>query len=515
MSTENLSMFKAYDIRTKNNKLSNESLIILTKAVVKYYKENLKIDSVFLGRDARLHCPKIMEALLEEFLCAGIEVYYNPIQISTCQFYFTCMQKPQSAGIMITASHNPGEYVGLKLVGQKVSPIATDCGPEGGIAKIKEYYINEQSAAKSTTKAKAHVLQLQREYVDYSMKLAGVKEGDLKGLKVFGEFLSGSSGADFALAFEKAGADYTLSHSVPDGFFPSGDPNPIIESSIAPSRELVKNGDFDLGFCFDGDGDRMDLMYSDGTQVIPGLNMSLLIPYIKQIFYPVFGKDYQYKFFVDVKAIPLAIIQIAKAGIQPHIIRNGHSFIKAKLNQYQNQGYLASEEESAHYYMNFPLDANDLSKGFIATENTLFFALLSARAYKDNPKAYEQIRKLQDGVIRFREWPVSFSKGDEMPKLMNDVETYMKNKGALVIKDMDDGSDLDATLLRFNLPESFASGDIEVPEQWAQVATRISRSEDAMTRFEVVASSEKVCKELNDAVIEMANKYVSQGFATL
>lgn len=508
---ENLGMFKAYDIRTKRAALADEPEKALIKAIAKYYSEDTGTDAVIIARDARLYCPRLAEELTEELLRAGTDVCINPLQTATCQFYFMCMSNPSYGGIMITASHNPAEYLGFKFVGRSCAAIASGCGPEGGIEKIRQYYLEDAEPRKAGRRGRLRYMMLQKEYVSYSMKLAGVEKGSLSGMRIFAEFLSGSSGSDFLMAFSEAGADVTVSHLVPDGFFPSGIPNPVVESSIAPARQKMREGGFDLGFCFDGDGDRMDLMFPDGTQIIPGLNISALIPYIKPIFRPYFAEK-DLKCFVDVKAIPLAVIEIARSGIEPHIIRNGHSFIKEKLLEHRSEGYVVSEEESAHYYMNFPADIDDPSKGLIATENTLFFALLSARACKENPQRYAEIRRMQEGIHRFREWPLNFRDPEKMEAIMDDVEKAMKAKGATVIKEMDDGSDLDATLMRFNLPERLDASSA-FPSSWCQVAQRIARSEDAMTRWEVVASDPVLCQEYNDMVKSIADRYVRDGSA--
>ena len=508
---ENIRMFKAYDIRTKQHLLEGEARRILISSIVKYYKEDLAVSCVVLSRDARLHCASLMENLVEEFVKYGLDVLVNPLQSSTCLFYYSCMMNPDAAGIMITASHNPGEYVGFKFVGRNCAAIASGCGVNGGIDRIKEYYVKELLPEKSCIKGSVKPLFLQNEYVEYSMKLAGVEAGSLKGMRIFGEFLSGSSGMDFLLAFSRAGAEVTLSDFVPDGFFPSGDPNPVVESSTAPARRKMRDGEYDLGFCFDGDGDRMDLMFPDGEQIIPGLNMSMLVPYIKQIFSPYYDIN-QLKCFVDVKAIPLAIIEIARTGIEPHIIRNGHSFIKEKLREHKDEGYVAAEEESAHYYMNFPYDPDHPEKGFVATENTLFYSLLSARAMKENMEGYARIKEMQKHIFRYREWPLNFVDHTRMNEIMDEVERKMQSLGCVVIKDMDDGSDLDATLMRFNLPSGFDSS-YEFPSSWCQVAQRISRSEDAMTRWEVVASDEEICKKYNDIVKSIADRFVAEGAA--
>ena len=145
MKDLNLGMFKPYDIRTKIEKLSQENLKRLSEAVAIYYKTILKAPAVVIGRDARLYAPMVVESLCYELRRAGLDVFLNPLPISTCQFYYSCMKHPKFGGIMVTASHNPGSYIGLKLMAPKLFPLADGCGPEGGIAKIREIYLSEES----------------------------------------------------------------------------------------------------------------------------------------------------------------------------------------------------------------------------------------------------------------------------------------------------------------------------------------------------------------------------------
>lgn len=509
MDNLNLGMFKSYDIRTKNNKLSDELRLRLCNAVALYYRDCLNVDSVVICRDARLYVPQLAEDMTAIMRKAGLDVYLNPLPVSTCQFYFTCMKYKDSAGLMLTASHNPGEYVGIKFVSKRLFPLAMDYGPEGGIRKIMQYYVEDCKVEPSSKKGKCIIINELQNYIDYSMRLAGVREGSLKGLKVMLEFLSGSAGVEEALAFHKAGAEIEVRNVVPDGFFRSGDPNPIIESSVAPAREAMRNGDFDIGFCFDGDGDRMDLMDGDGIQIVPGLNMSIIIDNIMSIY----GGEKR-DFYADVKAIPISLCEIARHNVNVHIIRNGHSFIKAKLRENCDNGYFASEEESAHYYVNLPYDENHPENGYVAVESTLFFALLTARSYVENPEAYKRARMLQESIYRVREWPILCENAPEkMPEILKEVERRMSELGAIVIDRMEDGSDLDATLMRFNLPEKFTPETSLEGKTWAQVAQRISRSEDAMARWEVVSNSKEECERLNNEVIKIVSRYVEAGYA--
>ena len=508
MEDLNLGMFKPYDIRTKIERLSDGNLSSLSRAVSIYYKRILKAPSVVLSRDARLYDPKVVESLKESLREACVDVLLNPLPISTCQFYYSCMENPLSGGIMVTASHNPGSYIGLKFMAPSLFPLAMGCGPEGGITKIKEIYLSDEKIEKGK-KGEVKIINYLDSYITYSMKLAGVEEGSLKGMKILLEFLSGSAGTEVSMAFEKAGAEIEARNLVPNGLFPGGDPNPIIESSIAPARKAIREGDFDLGFCFDGDGDRLDLMYKDGRQIVPGMNMALIAPKLLEIY-----KGEKKDFYADVKAIPISLLEMAKSGARIHIIRNGHSFIKAKLRENCDKGYFASEEESAHYYMNFPYDISDHTKGYAAVENTLFFALLTAKTYKENPEEYERVHKLEENLFREREWPLICEAAPEiMPELMERVEKRMKELGAVIIKEMDDGSDLDATLMRFNLPVVFDSHTNLDGIIWAQVAQRISRSEDAMCRWEVVSNNKEECARLNGEVKKITDEYVKAGLA--
>ncbi len=502
------SMFKAFDIRVKHSNLTQASLYALARSIARYYAEDAGIASIVIARDARLYSPEMMEALIDAFITAGVNVLANPLQISTCQFYFMCMRNPECGGVMITASHNPAEYIGIKLVGKQCSPIASGYGPKGGIERIREHYLND-SDLHGKSRGRLRYLMMQDEYVDYSMKLAGVGENSLAGMRVFAEFLSGSGGSDFLMAFDRAGADLTLSHLVPDGLFPSGDPNPIIESSIAPAREKMRKGCFDLGFCFDGDADRMDLMYPDGQQILPCLNMSLLVPYISDIFRACVPR---LRYYADVKAAPPAVIRIAEAGMEPHIIRNGHSFIKEKLRENLREGFMLSGEESAHCYMNFPVDIDDFTQGFVASENTLFFSLLSARARLEHAGECGAVREVQDSMFRSREWSLHFRSPELIDALMHDVEGEMLRRGASAIRNMDDGDSLDAVLLRSGIP-SVLSADSKLDSGWWQVAGRVSRSEDAICRWEVLSGKRDIALELEEAIKTVSKPYIERGAA--
>lgn len=492
-------MFKAHDIRTKVENLTDVIKEKLYQAIAIYLKESLKCESVVICRDARLAAPELAQGLCSTLLDCGLDVLLNPLPISTCQFYYSCLRNKESAGLMITASHNPGNYIGIKIVGPNLFPIAYGIGQDGGIKRIKELYDSNASLI-SGAHGSCRIINYQDEYINYCMKLASVEIGSLSGMKFLMEFLSGSAGTEIALAFQKAGATITCRNMIPDGYFKQGDPNPIIEESIAPARKAMKEGDFDLGFCFDGDGDRIDLMFKDGSQIIPGLNMSILAPYLLELY-----KGTKTSIFADTKALPIALYQLSKAGCNVSIIKNGHSSIKAKLKEYPN--YMGAVEESSHYYINLPFDIDDFSKGFAPTESTLVFALLSARCLKERPDAYEEIKKIQSSIYREREWSLHCdSVPEKMIEIEKEVSDRMKMLGALVIDKMEDGSSLEATLFRFNLPKIITDATDLKSKTWTQVSQRISASEDSVIRWEISSSNEDECRKLKQEIKKIVEK---------
>ncbi|MDY0288068.1 MAG: hypothetical protein RBR15_04510 [Sphaerochaeta sp.] len=517
----NISMFKAYDIRTRSTVLTPALAQRLLGSVGRYFQEVLKVSSVVLGRDARLAGPALLELAVETFSEMGMEVLVNPLQISTSQFYYGCMKSPHAAAVMFTASHNPGQYIGMKLMAPGMQTLAMGNGPLGGIGCIREFYIEGKAQRVSVVRGKVVIARYLDEFIDYSMRLAGVDKGSLCGVSILTDYLCGAAGTETTEALGFAGATLRVRNLVPDGFFPIGDPNPIVQKSIQPTWDLMRKEAFDFGFAYDGDGDRMDIMNSKGEQLAPSFNLSLLVSEITSYFKGVYdagffaggtGSPWKPHMYYDVKANPLSVVDQAQRGIGVHIIRNGHSFIKEALRQNMKGQYLVASEESAHYYMNFPYDLDDFSKGFAATENTLYFTLLTAKKWASDPKAYEDAFRLQGQIYREREWPCHFFTESLMEPVMREVEHSFAQQGLSVFKKMEDGSDLDATLMRMGLPElidetTCLNGD------WLQVAQRISRSEEGMTRWEVASSSPQRCEDAVRRIRGITDKYVRSGDA--
>jgi len=505
----NLSMFRAYDIRTQADRLEPESALRLIHAIARYARACLNTNEIVLCRDTRLSGARFLQQAVETFAELGFQVRTNPTPISTCHFYYCCMRSPQAAGIMYSASHNPGAYTGQKIVGPQVQPIAMDLGPAGGLRKIREFY-RSGSTVEAIAGGTITCMDFLADYVAYSMRLAGVQPGGLQGLPILMDFLSGTAGAEFSQAFTKAGAQVTYRNLIPDGDFPAGEPNPIIRKSVLPTLGRLSKGDYRFAFCFDGDGDRLDIIAATGEQISPSMNIAVLAPHLQALFAPYALGKRKLTIGIDPKANPIAHIALAKEGVAIQLVKSGHSRIKTVLHERASEGFIAAVEESAHYYLNFPLDPNSVEPPFFAMENTLFFGLLTARIWHEDPKRYLDTLELQRNVFRQREWGYRYASSEQRQSALSEIEQAFLLQGACIIKQTDDGQPLDATLFRQGIPLKLDRNS-RIPTQWLQVSQRISESEDGLARWEVTAGTEELKQAAVDTINSIASRFTDSG----
>ena len=237
----NLSMFRAYDIRTPASHLTPELAERLARAEACYIRDVLGTSGVVVAHDARRTGPQYLTITIEAFRTAGLDVVYLPGACSTSCFYYAAMRHPSYAAVIVGASHNPSGDTGQKILGPGVQPIAEGIGPEGGLDRIKELYQNGASVS-ATHRGRLQARELIDDYVSDSMALAGVKPGSLDGARIFQDYLYGAAGREMLLAFDRAGATLEPLHYTADGTFPLGDPNPVKQSVIQPGLAAMQRG---------------------------------------------------------------------------------------------------------------------------------------------------------------------------------------------------------------------------------------------------------------------------------
>ena len=241
----NLSMFRAYDIRTPSSLLTPELAERLARAEAFYIREVLWAPGVVVAHDARRTGPQYLTITIDAFRAAGLDVVYLPGASSTSYFYYAAMRHPQFAAVIVGASHNPSGDTGQKILGQGVRPIAQGIGPEGGLDRIKALYVAGTSAS-GAKRGDLRAKDLMEDFVNHSMALAGVSPGSLQGASIFQDYLFGAAGREMMLAFDRAGAALEPLHYAADGTFPLGDPNPVKQAVIRSGLEALRSGDTSL-----------------------------------------------------------------------------------------------------------------------------------------------------------------------------------------------------------------------------------------------------------------------------
>lgn len=490
----NLSMFRAYDIRTPSAQLTDVLMHRLAGAEAVYFGDKVGVAGVVVARDARATGPRYLTILIEALLEAGLEVVYLPEVSSTSYFYYAAMCYPEHGAVMVGASHNPAGDTGQKLLGPGVVPIARGIGPCGGLDEIGELY--EAGARPHRARhGRFSSCDLLTDYVDFSMGLAGVEAGSLSGVRILHDYLHGAAGREMMIAFERVGAELTALHYVPDGSFPLGDPNPVKRQVTRPVLTRLREGGFDLAAIFDGDGDRMDVYHGNGTYVSSSFVYAAVLGQICRRF----ASD-GLGVLADLKCNPLAVIEMARAGVTVDVVRNGHSQIKQSL--YDDPTKIGAVEESAHFYESFSPEPGQR----FCTENTLYMALLTARIWQGDPDRVEELIELQRSTAREREWGYRFGSEGKRAAALEAVRIHFEAEGAQSLERMDNGMDLEATLMRRGLPFKVDT-NTRPGTDWLQVCQRISQSEDGLARWEVVGAEAVSVREAKQAIAQCVERF--------
>ncbi len=321
-----MGIFKAYDVRGKYPGEIDESLARrLGSATVRF----LKAKRIAIGRDVRLSAPAIAAAVTEGAQAAGAEV----VDLGLCttpMTYFAVGSLGLDGGIMVTASHNPPDYIGFKICREKAAPV----GEATGLKEI-EKLCAEPVATLPSSPGTPHLLL--PEYRRHLLRFVGKT---LRPLRVVVDTASGAVGTIFEQVFGSLPLAFRKLCFEPDGRFPNHEPNPLKDENIQDARKAVIDFKADLAVCFDGDGDRC--MFLDGRgERVPSDLVTVLLARKELERAP--GAAVVY----DLRSSRVVAEEIAKAGGKPIRERVGHAFIKATMKK--NDAVLGGEL-SGHYY---------------------------------------------------------------------------------------------------------------------------------------------------------------------
>ncbi len=329
-------IFKAYDIRGIWNKnINNELAYQIGLSYAHYVKPQ---GEVLVGEDVRLHSHELKESLIKGLLDAGINVLDVGL-ISTDMYYFGVGNYKTAGGIQVTASHNPSEWHGFKMV--KAGPVAMTL--EDGIGQIRDL-IESGNLIPSPVKGNLRKLDILDDFVDYI--LGWIKDIDIKSLNIVINPNFGFSGKVFARIVEKGQLPLkvTTINGEPDGNFPKGRPDPYIPENRAELCKLVSSTEADLGITWDADADRVFFVTEKGDFVDPYYLNTLLIKNM-------LGKFPGASIVYEPRYQWATLETITQFGGVPIECQVGHSYIKQKMREVD--AVFASESSGHTYYRDF------------------------------------------------------------------------------------------------------------------------------------------------------------------
>jgi len=308
----NPGMFREYDIRGIAGKdMTEDDVFLIGKGVGTFIREHGRT-KLTVGRDCRLTSDLYSEKVIEGLLSTGCDV----IDIGVCPtpvLYFSIQHLNQEGGVMVTASHNPGEYNGFKLCIDLDSIHGKDIQKILGIIKEKSFVTGKGSL---TT---ADVVTPYMEFVENNITLAGpIKVGIDSG--------NGTAGVVAVPLLKKLNCEVYDIYSDMDGTFPNHEADPTVEKNMQDLIALVKENRLDIGIGYDGDGDRIGVVDEIGNIVYGD---KLMIIFAREILSRKPGAT----FISEVKCSKTMYDDIEKYGGRAIMWKTGHSLIKKKMKE--------------------------------------------------------------------------------------------------------------------------------------------------------------------------------------
>ena len=335
-------IFKAYDIRgIYPTELNEEGAYAIGRAFVTF----LQAREVIVGHDMRLSGPAIFDAVTRGIMDQGADVV-NIGLVSTDQYYFACTRLGLP-GMMVTASHNPKQYNGFKMVRQMPYLLS---GAEG-IQDLRRIVEND-AYAPTTRTGSMRALDLSDEFVTFVLGLIDSDILERRRLKVIADTGNGTVGPILQRVYGRLPIDFIGMYLEPDGNLPNHGLDPLMPENRAELERRVVEEGADAGFAFDGDGDRFFVIDDRGRFISGDFLTALLGRYLLR-------RAPGSKIVYDVRASWAVRDLISAAGGVPLIERVGHAFIKRRM---ANENALFGGEVSGHYYFR---DFNFADSGII------------------------------------------------------------------------------------------------------------------------------------------------------
>lgn len=328
-----LTCFKAYDIR---GRLPDELNADIAYRIGRAYAEYLKPKTVVVGHDIRLSSPELCDAVANGLMDGGADVIHIG-QCGTEEVYFATFNMQVDGGICITASHNPKDYNGMKLVKEGSRPISGDTG-------LFDIRVLAEKNAFGPVLTRGNVVHKEDKNAYIEHLLSYVNKANLRSLKIVCNAGNGGAGAAIDLLEKHLPFEFIKVHHNPDGNFPNGVPNPLLEDNRSSTIEAIKQYKADLGIAWDGDFDRCFFFDQDGN-FIEGY-------YIVGLLAEAFLRKSKGSKIVHDPRLTWNTVAVCEdfdgVAVQS---KTGHAFIKERMRL--EDAIYGGEMSAHHYFRNF------------------------------------------------------------------------------------------------------------------------------------------------------------------
>ena len=321
-------IFRAYDIRGVVGKTLTSEVVKTIGRAIGTEARSLEQQTIAVGRDGRASGPELAEALIEGLRATGCDVV-DVGEVPTPVLYFATHYLETGSGVMVTGSHNPPEYNGLKIMlagetlfGDRITALRT----------------RAMSGEFESGSGNVESVDVTSEYIRRVTEDIPVAIGNA--FKVVIDCGNGVAGAVAPQLIRALGHDVTELYCEVDGSFPNHHPDPSVPENLKDLIAKVKENGADIGFAFDGDGDRLGVVDGNGAIIYPDRQLMLFAR-------DVLSRNPGAEIVFDVKCTNRLPMVIEKLGGKPVMWKTGHSFIKGKLKE---TGAPLAGEMSGHIF---------------------------------------------------------------------------------------------------------------------------------------------------------------------
>ena len=322
--------FKAYDVRgIYPSQLDEEG----ARAIGRAYVEQFEPRRIAVGRDMRVSSPSMTQATIEGVTEAGADVLDLGL-VGTEMVYFAVGELGLNGGIAVTASHNPKEYTGMKIVRRGALPV----GGDSGLLEIRDRAMAGFDTSGGLTPGTVEKHDVWPAYLDRVVSF--IHQDAIKPLKLVVDAANGMAGVMLPPVLERLPVQATQYFFEPDGTFPNHEPNPLLPENreFIVAKTLEEKADF--GVAFDGDADRCFFVDNTG-EFVPGDFVTALLAE------SILEKEPGAKIIYDVRASWAVADTVNRGGGIPLVNRVGHAFIKHRMRE---ENAVFGGEVSGHYY---------------------------------------------------------------------------------------------------------------------------------------------------------------------